>query len=248
MSRISFLGLPLDCLTMSETVKLIDTRIRDGKFTQHGAVNASIAVEFQENRSLADMIGACDVINVDGMGVLWGAKLLGFDVPERIAGPDLFGEMLKLAALRGYPVFLLGGVDVVVQKAARNLSKTIPNLKIAGYNNGYFWDNEETVVRKIRASNARLLFVAISSPMKERFINRWRAELGVDFVMGVGGTFDIVAGKTKRAPPWMQHAGLEWLYRLSQEPRRMWRRNFIESPRFLMMVIRAKLHSQGKHL
>jgi N-acetylglucosaminyldiphosphoundecaprenol N-acetyl-beta-D-mannosaminyltransferase len=111
-----------------------------------------------------------------------------------------------------------------------------PGLHVAGYHDGYFWDDEEKVVEQIRASGAKLFFVAISSPLKENFINRWKDTLGVDFVMGGGGTFDVVAGKVLRAPVWMQLAGLEWLYRLIQEPRRMWKRYLISNLRFAMML------------
>jgi N-acetylglucosaminyldiphosphoundecaprenol N-acetyl-beta-D-mannosaminyltransferase len=108
---------------------------------------------------------------------------------------------------------------------------------------GYFWDDEEQVVEMIRRSSARLLFVAITSPKKENFINRWKDRLGVDFVMGVGGTFDVVAGKVRRAPVWMQRSGLEWAYRVAQEPRRMWKRYFTTNTKFALMLIKSRIAS-----
>ena len=113
-------------------------------------------------------------------------------------------------------------------------------LQLAGFHHGYFWEDENAVVTRIRESGARLLFVAITSPKKENFINRWRDRLGVDFVMGVGGTFDVVAGKVKRAPVWMQKSGLEWFYRVIQEPGRMWRRYLTTNLAFMLMVLKAK--------
>jgi N-acetylglucosaminyldiphosphoundecaprenol N-acetyl-beta-D-mannosaminyltransferase len=172
------------------------------------------------------------------MGVVWGARWLGYNVPERVAGVDLFEKLLKSASDREFPVFLLGGTEAVIEATFENVKKRFSNLKIAGYHHGYFWESESALVEKIRKSGARLLFVAISSPKKEQFINRWRNELGVDFAMGVGGTFDIVSGKTRRAPSWMQNNGLEWFYRVMQEPGRMWRRYFVTNIVFAFMLLR----------
>ena len=116
-----------------------------------------------------------------------------------------------------------------------------PNLNIAGTHHGYFWDDEEAVVNRIKESGAKLLFVAITSPKKENFINKWQDKLGVNFVMGVGGTFDVVAGKVNRAPKWMQNAGLEWLYRVLQEPGRMWKRYLVTNSKFAWLLIKEKL-------
>jgi N-acetylglucosaminyldiphosphoundecaprenol N-acetyl-beta-D-mannosaminyltransferase len=145
-----------------------------------------------------------------------------------------------MSAKRDFPVFLLGATDEVVSKTVSKVKAINPNLNIAGYHDGYFWDDEEAVVTKIRESGAKLLFVAITSPKKENFINKWQDKLGVDFVMGVGGTFDVVAGKVKRAPQWMQKVGLEWLYRVIQEPGRMWKRYLKTNTKFLMLLLTEK--------
>lgn len=241
MSRIELFHCPMDCLTMDETVQLIAARIEAREFTQHVVVNVAKLVHLQRDSLLAESVRACDVINIDGMGVVWGARLLGHQVPERVAGVDLFERLLAMAQTRALPVFLLGATDEVVARVAKVVKERYPELTIAGYHNGYFWDDEIRVVDQIRASGARLLFVAISSPRKERFINTWRTRLGVDFAMGVGGTFDVVAGKVKRAPKWMQQAGLEWLFRVIQEPGRMWRRYFVTNNRYVLMLLKARL-------
>jgi N-acetylglucosaminyldiphosphoundecaprenol N-acetyl-beta-D-mannosaminyltransferase len=173
--------------------------------------------------------------------VVWAGRLLGHDIPERVAGVDLFDRLLQEAARRGYPVFLLGATQAVVSATAARCTVRYPGLQLVGYHHGYFWDNEAAVVQQIRASGARLLFVAITSPRKENFIHRWQAELGVDFVMGVGGTFDVVAGKVRRAPLWMRRSGLEWLFRVLQEPRRMWKRYLVTNVRFAVMLAGAWL-------
>ncbi|WP_436658164.1 WecB/TagA/CpsF family glycosyltransferase [Paraburkholderia xenovorans] len=238
----------MDIATMQETVRVIGDRIEAQQFTQHVVVNVAKLVNMQTDSVLYSSVRACDIVNIDGMGVVWGARLLGHSVPERVAGVDLFERLLQLAAMRGLPVFLLGATEEVVGRTATVATMRHPGLLIAGYHHGYFWDDEETVVEKIRKSGARLLFVAITSPKKEGFINRWQDRLGVDFVMGVGGTFDVVAGKVRRAPQWMQRNGLEWAYRVAQEPRRMWKRYFVTNNRFALMLLRARFESTFKRL
>jgi N-acetylglucosaminyldiphosphoundecaprenol N-acetyl-beta-D-mannosaminyltransferase len=125
----------------------------------------------------------------------------------RVADVDLFERFLGMAKKRKLPVYMLGATDDVVTRVVAELRVRFLDLQIAGYNNGYFWNDEASVVRRSRESGARLLFVAITSPKKEQFINDWRLELGVDFVMGIGGAFDVVAGKIRRAPKWMRSCG-----------------------------------------
>lgn len=240
MKRIEFLGTEMDAVTMDEVVELIDRRINARQFTQHVVVNVAKLVNMRDDPWLRASVEACDVINIDGMGVVWGARSLGLAVPERVPGIDLFHELLALASLRGYPVFLLGAKQEIVEKTVKVLQRQYERLEIAGFHHGYFWDNEEAVVDVIRSSGARLLFVAISSPKKENFINQWKERLQVDFVMGVGGTFEVVAGKVKRAPEWMQKAGLEWFYRVIQEPRRMWKRYLVTNSKFAWLLLKEK--------
>lgn len=246
MKRIEFLKAPMDIATMQETVSFIESRIEQKQFLQHVVVNVAKIVNMQKDPVLAQSVKACEVINIDGMGVVFGARFLGHHVPERVAGVDLFHELLAMSAKRDFPVFLLGATEEVVSKTVEVVKAQNPNLNIAGYHDGYFFGNkegfnEEAVVNKIRESGAKLLFVAITSPKKENFINKWQDKLGVDFVMGVGGTFDVVAGKVKRAPQWMQKAGLEWLYRVLQEPRRMWKRYLVTNSKFAYLLIKDKL-------
>jgi len=231
----------MDVATMSETVSFIENRIQKGHFLQHVVVNVAKIVNMQKVKVLADSVNACELINIDGMGVVIGARFLGHDVPERVAGVDLFHELLKMSARCDFPVFLLGATEDVVSKTAAKVKEKNPNLTISGFNDGYFWEDEQAVVDKIKASGAKLLFVAITSPKKENFINKWQDKLGVDFVMGVGGTFDVVAGKVNRAPKWMQEYGLEWFYRVLQEPGRMWKRYLVTNSKFAWLLLKEKL-------
>ncbi|OXR38633.1 glycosyltransferase [Pseudomonas jessenii] len=228
-------------ISMSESVSYIKNRIKDGTFTQHCVINVAKVVNAQSDLELKESVNSCHIVNIDGMGVVLGARFLGHSVPERVAGVDLFHELLEMSATNQFSVFLLGAKDEVVSTAASKVKALYPGLKVAGYHHGYFWDDEAALVEKVRASGAQLLFVAITSPMKENFINRWRDQLGVTFVMGVGGTFDVVAGKVKRAPQWMQNYGLEWLYRVIQEPGRMWKRYLTTNSKFAWLLIKEKL-------
>nr|WP_068835508.1 WecB/TagA/CpsF family glycosyltransferase [Polaromonas jejuensis] len=241
MTRIEVLGCPMDVGSMDETVEIVRSAVAAGRFTQHVVVNVAKLVNMRSDAQLKESVQSCDIINIDGMGVVLGARLLGHSVPERVAGVDLFHELLVMSARNDFSVFLLGAQNDVVASAASKAQALYPKLKIAGYHHGYFWDDESAMVEKIRASGAQLLFVAITSPKKENFINRWRDQLGVNFVMGVGGTFDVVAGKVKRAPVWMQKYGLEWLYRVMQEPGRMWKRYLTTNSKFAWLLAKEKL-------
>jgi N-acetylglucosaminyldiphosphoundecaprenol N-acetyl-beta-D-mannosaminyltransferase len=238
--HIEFLGCPMHVISMDETLDFIDNNVAAKRFTQHVVVNVAKIVNMRKDPQLAESVRSCDIINIDGMGVVWGSRLLGLDVRERVAGIDLFHALLKMSAEKGYSVYLLGAEEAVVAETARRVQSLYPGLRLAGFHHGYFWDDEAAMVQKIRESGAQLLFVAITSPKKENFINRWRDQLGVNFVMGVGGTFDVVAGKVKRAPLWMQRAGLEWFYRVLQEPRRMWKRYLVTNSIFAGLLLREK--------
>ena len=241
MKRINFLNVPMDASTMEDTVSVIEDRIIEKKFTQHVVVNVAKLVNIQNDLVLAESIDACDIINIDGMGVVWGARFCGHEIPERVAGVDLFHSLLAMSAERGFSVFLLGAKQDVVEKTTQVVEELYKGLNVAGYHHGYFWNDEASVVKEIRESGAKLLFVAITSPKKENFINKWKDDLGVSFVMGVGGTFDVVSGKVQRAPVFIQKLGLEWFYRLCQEPRRLFKRYMVTNIKFLWMIICSKL-------
>lgn len=246
MQRINFLGSPMDVASMGETVALIRERILRQEFTQHVVVNVAKLVNMRTDLELAQSVTECDIINIDGMGVVWGARFLGHDVPERVAGVDLFLELNAMATTEKLPVFYLGAKPEIVEKTALIMRGKHPELIMAGYHHGYFWDDEQAIVDQIRQSGAKLLFVAITSPKKENFINRWKDQLGVSFVMGVGGTFDVVAGHVSRAPLWMQKSGLEWLYRVLQEPRRMWKRYLVTNTKYAWLLLLERLSRNKK--
>jgi N-acetylglucosaminyldiphosphoundecaprenol N-acetyl-beta-D-mannosaminyltransferase len=245
--KIDFLGIPVDSLTMEETVKLIDDAIKNNEHINHVVINAGKVVSMTEDEELFNSVVSCDIINADGQSIVWAARFLGKKIPGRVAGVDLMQELIKLSYANGYKCFFLGAKEEVVKKVVDVYSQKYSPGIIAGYRNGYFTEEEEPLIaRQIADSGAQLLFVAITSPKKEKFqFNNKETLKRVNFTMGVGGTFDIIAGKTKRAPVWIQNAGMEWFYRLAQEPGRMWRRYLEGNSRFILLVLKERIRPRN---
>lgn len=239
--RVDFCGLPLDALTMSETISAIAGLVERGGAHQHVVLNAGKVVQASDDSELAEIIRGCTLVNADGMSIVWAARFLGLPVTERVTGIDLFEALLPEAAMRGWPVYFLGARPNVVERVADLAVSRFPNLAVAGWQHGYWGANSEaTVVDAIAEARPRLLFVALSSPAKEKFLQAHLPALGDVVGIGVGGSFDVMAGETRRAPAVLRRTGLEWGYRLAQEPRRMARRYLVGNPRFVAHVLRCR--------
>ncbi len=240
--RASFLGCPIDILTMAETAEQAAIAMRSGRRLQHVALNVAKFVNMRKDPCLRDDVASSDLVGIDGMGIVVAARLLGLPVKERVTGVDLFKEVIRICAMEHFRPFLLGATPQVLQKAACAIKAEYPTIEFAGLRDGYFSREEEKeVVDQIIQSRADCLFIAMPTPRKERLLARYRDSLGVPFIMGVGGTFDVVAGHVKRAPKIMQLWGLEWLYRVYQEPGRMWWRYTRTNTLFAIILIRAFL-------
>ena len=238
--RREFLGAPMHALSMAETIGLAEESMRTRTPLLHTVVNVAKLVTMKNNAELREDVASADVINVDGTGVLWGARLLGVAIDERVAGVDVMTEMFALCASKGYRPFLLGAEQQVLDDMAAELARRYPDLVIAGLQNGYFAAEQEAdVIAAINASGADCLFVALPTPRKERFLKRYRSELLPSFVMGVGGSFDVFAGKVARAPVLIQRLGLEWLFRVVQEPGRLWRRYYETNTAYAALLWQA---------
>jgi N-acetylglucosaminyldiphosphoundecaprenol N-acetyl-beta-D-mannosaminyltransferase len=240
MQRITLMGCQIDNLSMEDTLEKVEGFIQSGQPHQHVVVNVDKLVKASRDESLRRVINECALVNADGMPVVWASRLLGMPLKERVAGIDLFEALMGRAADKGWRVFLLGAREEVVLAVRDAYLRKYPQLQIAGWRNGY-WNGEQEeaeVVEQIRASRADLLFVAISSPKKEVFLGRHQAAMRIPFAMGVGGTFDVAMGRIRRAPRWMQQSGLEWLFRFMQEPRRLFRRYFIDDMAFIWLLIK----------
>ncbi|MHB1255740.1 MAG: WecB/TagA/CpsF family glycosyltransferase, partial [Dethiobacteraceae bacterium] len=192
------------------------------------------------DEKLRRLLLQADLFIPDGIGILWAGKVLGKPFPQRVTGVDILVLLVKEAATRGWKIFLLGAPPGISQEVARGWELKYPGLQVVGHHHGYFKEEEEAqVVSKISAAAPDLLFVAMGSPRQEQFIVNNRAVLGAPVCMGVGGSFDVLSGRKKRAPVWMQRIGLEWSYRLLLEPRRILRMSAL--PKFVILVIRRKL-------
>lgn len=241
MKRVTICDIPVDSLTMRETIGLIDDAITMRKPIHHVVINAAKVVNAQKDSALKESIVSCDIINADGQAIVWASRFLGRPLPERVAGIDIMTNLVKLAAEKKYRIFFLGAREEVVKKVAEIYTAEYGNNIIAGYRNGYFTKEEEqNVAKQIAGSGASILFVAMSSPKKEIFLNTYKEIIQTPFIMGVGGSFDVVSGLVKRAPMWMQKTGLEWFYRVIQEPRRMWKRYLFGNSEFIYLVAKEK--------
>ncbi|MEW6514367.1 MAG: WecB/TagA/CpsF family glycosyltransferase [Pseudomonadota bacterium] len=238
-NRIEMMGCYIDNLSMEETLQTIEGFIHSGKPHQHVAMNVDKLVKANRDPELRRIINECALNNVDGMPVVWASRLLGNGLKERVTGVDLFEALMKRSAEKSWRIFLLGAREEVVLGVKQLYETKYPGLVVAGYRNGYWKPDEEAaVVEQIKTAKPDLLFVAISSPKKEQFLGRYQAEMKIPFAMGVGGTFDVAVGKVRRAPLWMQKMGLEWFYRFLQEPRRMFKRYFVDDMTFFWLLLK----------
>lgn len=243
MNRIDILNTTIDNLSMQETLQIVDHTIMKGEQLHHVVVNAGKIVSMQKDLKLRKSVNESDLINADGQAVVWASIILGKPLKERVAGIDLMTRLVELSHKNNYKIFFFGAKQEVVKSVVDKYTNEYTSNIIAGYRNGYFKKEEEKdIAREISNSGANILFVAISSPTKENFLYENKDLLKkVNFIMGVGGSFDVVAGHVKRAPLWMQNVGLEWFYRFSQEPRRMWKRYLIGNVKFIILVIKSRL-------
>ena len=235
--RVHLFSVNIDALTMDETVQRIMDLVAEGESVQHVVLNASKVVMMSKDEQLRKVIAACPIVNADGQSVVVASRLLRRRLPERVAGIDLFLELVARSAGDGRSVYFLGARDEVLEEMIRRFLQQFPGLRIAGSRNGY-WDDDAAIVEQVRAAAPDLVFLAIPSPRKEFWLAKHLPEMGVPFAMGVGGSFDVVAGKVKRAPVWVQRIGCEWVYRLVQEPRRMWKRYLVGNTTFVWLTVK----------
>ena len=243
-SPVDVLGIPITPETLSQALVRVDDAIRHGRRLDVGVVNAAKIVNMQKDSSLRQAVLSSDVIYADGMSVVWASRILNCPLPERVAGIDLMNGIMAQGSSRGYRVYCLGAKQEIVDVVVENFRATYPGAVICGSHHGYFdASGEQEVATAIRDARPDVLFVAITSPRKENFMAKWADLMNVPVVHGVGGSFDVVAGLVERAPPVWQRLGLEWLYRVKQEPRRLWRRYLVTNTAFLRMLVAAKVKS-----
>lgn len=240
--KVDILGIKVDNLTLSEALERVEDIISYGKPEYFSAINLNQIILYKENERFRDITDNAGLLTVDGQPVMWIAKLLHTPVKQKLTGPYFMQEVCRMAGEKGYKIFILGGADGSPEKAADNLKKMIPNLHVAGtYSPPFGFEKDGAELRKInrmlKESSADLLFVGLGSPKQDYFIDENKYFYQIPLSFSVGIAIDYFAGRVKRAPLWMNKAGLEWFYRFCQEPKRLFKRYFVDSWRIIRYYI-----------
>ena len=238
MPTINVWNIKFDLLSKAEIVELVQQMLDKGRCGIHlTGVNPETIVDAQDIDLLRRAINESDIVNVDNMLVMLTLRKLGYDVPERAATPDVFEELLKKAELRGQSVYFLGAEQHVLEKMIENVRRQYPRLKISGYRNGFFTAAEERqIVENIRKLAPTYLFLGLPTPQKETFILKYKNDINVGVLYGVGGAFDVKGEKVWRAPAWLCRIGLGGFFRMLQNPRNYGGRLFKYYPRFIKLA------------
>lgn len=234
---IKILGVPVHPMTMRQAVDGLEQRMLAGEQTFVVTANAEIIMMCQEDAEYNRIIGQeAELVLPDGAGAVWAGRHLGYNVPERVAGFDLYNKLLALSAKKGYRAYFFGGSPGIAEAAKAKSEELYHGVQIVGCHNGYFTDADvPAIIDAINKSGAEMLFVALGAPKQEKWILEHRNELKPRILMGIGGSFDVLAGKMERAPKWMQDASLEWAFRLYKQPSRFMR--MMALPKFALKVI-----------
>jgi N-acetylglucosaminyldiphosphoundecaprenol N-acetyl-beta-D-mannosaminyltransferase len=234
--RINLLGVDMHALNMQQLLNICHESIAERDMLVLGMINVAKIVNRRKNLLLRRSLKQADIVLADGLPIVWLSKLTGKPLPHRLAGIDIMYALLQEANEKHYRVYFLGTKPNILEKAIATVRQNYPGVFVAGCRDGYFnGDEEKEVALKIKDSLADILFVGMPSPKKENFLCKWRDLMNMPVCHGVGGSFDVLAGVTKRAPVWMQKSGLEWFYRLMQEPRKMWKRYLITNIVFIKL-------------
>ena len=234
---VKILDVPVHPLTMGEAVSVLEESITSGEQAFVVTANAEIIMMCQEDAGYKKIVSQdAQLVLPDGAGAVWAGRHLGYKVPERVAGFDLYCQLLDKAAQKGYKAFFFGGSPGIAETAKAKSEELYPGVQVVGCRNGYFKEEEsQAIIDEINASGADMLFAALGAPKQEKWLVRYREQLKPKILMGIGGSFDVFAGKMERAPKWMQDASLEWLFRLYKQPSRFMR--MMALPKFVLKVV-----------
>ncbi|HAT4092984.1 TPA: WecB/TagA/CpsF family glycosyltransferase [Clostridium perfringens] len=241
MSRMNFLNIEVDNLTMNEAIDRAEELIIKKKPSYVVTPNVDHIVKLEDDKEFQDVYKNADLILTDGMPLIWISKIKGKPIKEKISGSDFFPKLCERAAQKGYSIFLLGAAEGVAAKAAKNLNKKYEGLNIVGtYSPSYGFEKKEDeidkIIRIINESKPDILAVGLGAPKQEKFLYNYREQLNVPISLAIGASIDFEAGNIKRAPKWMQKNGLEWFYRLCKEPKRMFKRYIIDDLKILRIA------------
>lgn len=245
MSRIKFMNTEIDNLTMQEALDEINRLIKERKCAYVVTPNVDHIVQLETNKELQAVYANASLILTDGKPLLWIAKWYGIPIKEKISGSDLFPLLCKMAAKKGYKMFFLGSAEGVAAKAAENLSKRYKGLQVVGtysppFGLGKDYAEMEKIKSMVKKANPDILIVGLGCPKQEKFIYYNREDLGVPISLGLGASFDFEAGNIKRAPKWMSDHGLEWLFRITQDPKRMTKRYLVDDLKIFRLAFKYK--------
>lgn len=239
LSRVRLFGCLIDNVSLDEAIDRVNSFLRDGGVHLYFAINVHKIVALRRSPVLLEIAKHSDLVTADGQPIVLAARLFNKPLKQRVTGIDLMQRLVVLAAERGYRIYLLGATSAVLDALVSQYRASLPGLQIVGCRDGYFSQDEEPgVADAIREARPDILFIGMSSPRKEIFSDKYLQTLQVPFVMGVGGAFDIFAGFTRRSPLRMQGIGMEWLWRIFQEPTRMWKRYLWDGVQFAAIVVR----------
>lgn len=237
--RFSFLGLNFHNYTQEEAVERLEDFIKSQAPHRVSTVTAELVVRSRNDEALRQFYNNADLLTVDSFVVYYAAKLFRKPIKEPVNAIRLALKFLDLAERKGYRIYLLGAEKAVVARTAEILANQHPGLNIVGWHDGYFdFENDQDVVANIKDRRPDIIFIAMSSPLKEDFIRKNFNILGIPAFMPVGGGFDVIAGRCRFAPLWISKIGLEWLYRFIQEPGRMWKRYTLVNITFLCLLVK----------
>ena len=240
--RVKILGVGVDSVTMQEALDRVDTFFEERKPVIIATANAEMLMRATHDEELKNILNAAELVVPDGAGTVWAAHHLGYEMPERVAGYDLAQELMKRAPSKNRKIYFFGSAPGVAEKAKLKAEELYPNIQIVGTRNGFFTETDEPqIIADIKSAQPDLLLAALGVPKQEKWLAKYKDELNVPVSIGVGGTFDVMAGVMKRAPKWMQKAKLEWLFRAMLQPKRAGR--LIALPKFVLKVHSSKQKS-----
>lgn len=233
--KVTILGVPVDAITMGEAVARIDGFIEKRTPVLVATANAEMLMRATHDGALRRILQGAAMVTPDGAGTVWAAHHLGYAMPERVAGYDMVQELMREAPAKHRRIFFFGSAPGVADKAKAKAEQLYPGIEIVGTRNGFFAAADEpAIIEEIKAAHPDILLAALGVPKQEKWLAKHLSELGVPVSIGVGGTFDVMAGVMKRAPRWMQRAKLEWLFRGMMQPQRAGR--LLALPRFVLKV------------
>ncbi len=245
MPKIRLLEVSIDSVTMQEALDEVEQLIQARKLSYVVTPNVDVLVQLQKDGDFKRIYDGASLVVPDGMPLLWAAKFMGTPFKAKVSGSDLFIELCAFAAKKNYKVYFMGAMPGVAERAAEVLMKRYLGLQVVGtYSPSFGFECNERectlIAQKIREAAPDVLFVGLGSPKQEKWIDRFKEQCRVPVSVMVGISFDYVAGTVKRAPRWMQNVGLEWLWRLAMEPKRLWKRYLVNDPKFFWLILKQK--------